>query len=196
MSITAVPLQPIQRGAVRRFWLAILLVVAVALLLAWAGTRQFGHTGSGLRYQIVKQGIGASPTHDDFALIAYKGMLPDGTVFDENAGAPMEIKTTVPGFAEAVTLLKKGGSLRAWIPANLAYGDTPPQGSNIPPNSPLEFEIKLLEFKSRAEVMQSVQQQQMQQMMQQQMGGQGAPGGQGEPLQLPPGMEIPGAEPK
>lgn len=186
MSVTAVPLQPIQRGSVRRFWLAMVLVAIAAVLLAWAGSRQFGHTPGGLRYQIVKQGTGASPTHDDFALIAYKGTLPDGTVFDQNPGAPMELATLVPGFSEAVSLLRKGGSLRAWIPAKLAYGDSPPPGSNIPPNSPLQFDITLLEFKTRAEVMQSMQQQQMQQqMMQQQQGGQGAPGA------LPPGMEMP-----
>lgn len=187
MSITAVPLQPIQRGSVRRFWLAMLLVAAVALVLAWAGNRQFGHTASGLRYQIVTQGTGPNPTHDDFAMLAYKGTLPDGTVFDQNPGAPMEIGTTVPGFAEAVTLLKKGGSMRAWIPAKLAYGDHPPAGSNIPPNSPLQFEIKLIEFKTRAEVMQAMQAQQMQQMLQQQQGG---PPAGGAP-QLPPGVELP-----
>ena len=188
MSVTAVPLQPIQRGSVRRFWLAMILVVAVAIILAWAGGRQFGRTDSGIRYQMIHEGTGASPTRDDFALLAYKGSLPDGKVFDENPGAPMELNSTVPGFAEAVTLLKKGGSIRVWIPAELAYGDNPPQGSPIPPNSPLQFGIKLLEFKTRAEVMETqrmMQQQQMQQMLQQQGGGGGAP-------QLPPGMELPG----
>ena len=179
MSVTAVPLQPIQRGAVRRFWLAMVLLAACAVVLAWAGNRQFGRTDSGVRYQMLVEGAGASPTHDDFALVRYKGMLPDGTVFDENASAPLELATTVPGFSEAVTLLKKGGSLRAWLPAKLAYGDHPPQGSNIPPNTDLQFEIALLEFKTRAEVMEAQKMMQMQQMMQQ--------GGQG----LPPGMELP-----
>ena len=180
MSVTAVPLQPIRRGSVRRLWLAVVLVLAIAAVLAWAGSRQFGQTASGLRYQMIAEGAGESPTRDDFALVAYKGTLPDGTVFDENEGAPMELQSLVPGFAEAVTLLKRGGSLRAWIPAELAYGDSPPQGGVIPPNTPLQFDIKLLEFKSRAEVMQAQQMMQMQQMMQQQGGApegmpQGAP---------------------
>ncbi len=175
MSITAVPLQPIRRGSVRRFWLAMILVAAVALVLAWAGSQQFGSTPSGLRYQMVTQGTGPSPTQEDFALLAYKGSLPDGTVFDENANAPMEIGSTVPGFAEAVTLLKRGGKLRAWIPAELAYGANPPAGGVIPANSPLQFEITLLEFKTRAEVMEAQQMMQMQQMMQQQQGQQQGP---------------------
>ena len=168
MSVTAVPLRPIKRGSVRRFWLAMILVLAAAVVLAWAGNRQFGGTASGIRYQMIKEGTGASPTRDDFALLAYKGSLPDGRVFDENPGAPMEIASTVPGFAEAVTLLKKGGSIRVWIPAELAYGANPPPGGIIPPNSPLQFEIRLLEFKTRAEIEESQRMMQMQQMLQQQ----------------------------
>jgi len=175
MSVTAVPLQPIRQGSVRRFWLAIVLVLAVAFVLAWAGSRQFSQTTSGLRYQMLVEGTGESPTRDDFALVAYKGTLPDGTVFDENPGAPMELASMVPGFAEAVTMLKRGGSLRAWIPPHLAYGDSPPPGGVIPPDTPLQFEIKLLEFKTRAEVMEAQQMMQLQQMLQQQQGAEGAP---------------------
>jgi FKBP-type peptidyl-prolyl cis-trans isomerase FkpA len=175
MSVTAVPLRPIRRGSVRRFWLAIILVIAAALVLAWAGSRQFNGTASGLRYQIVDPGTGKGPTADDYALIGYKGTLPDGTVFDENAGAPMELAAMLPAFSEAVTLLKTGGRMRVWIPAALGYGANPPPGSKIPPNSPLQFDIKLLEFRTRAEVMEQQQMMQLQQMMQQQ---QGAPAGQ------------------
>ncbi|MBT2187222.1 FKBP-type peptidyl-prolyl cis-trans isomerase [Sphingobium nicotianae] len=192
MSVTAVPLRPIKPGSVRRFWLVMVLLFAVAIVLAWAGSRQFGQMPSGLRYQMLEKGTGASPTKEDFALVAYKGMLPDGTVFDENPGAPMELASMVPGFTEAVTKLRKGGKMRAWIPAALGYGDHPPQGSPIPPNSPLVFEIKLLEFKTRAEVMEQQRAMQLQQMMQQQQqqqGGGAAPGGpEGA---LPPGMEGP-----
>jgi len=186
MSVTAVPLHPIKKGSIRRFWLAMILVGALALVLAWAGNRQFGRSDSGLSYQMLVEGTGASPSKDDYALLGYKGTLPDGTVFDENASAPLELSRLVPGFTEAVTKLKKGGKLRAWIPAELAYGATPPQGGVIPPNSPLIFEIKLIEFKTRAEIEEQQRMMQLQQMMQQQQqGGGGMPGG------LPPGMEGP-----
>lgn len=181
MSITAVPLQPIRKGSVRRLGLAIVLLAAIGVVLAWAGNRQFGHTASGLTFQMIESGTGESPTKDDFALIAYKGMLPDGTVFDENPGAPMEIASTVPGFAEAVTLMKKGGHMRAWIPAKLAYGDSPPEGSAIPADSPLVFDLKLIEFKTRAEVMDAQRQMQMQRMLQQQQGAGGPGGSEGAP---------------
>ncbi len=183
MSVTAVPLRPIAKGSVRRFWLGIVLVGACAATLSWAGVRQFGSTESGLRYQIIKPGEGPSPTRDDFALIGYKGTLPDGKVFDENPGAPMEIAGTVPGFAEAITLMRKGGRMRVWIPADKAYGASPPPG--IPANSPLQFDIQLHEFKTRAEIMEAQQQQQLQRMLQQQM--QSQQGESGAPMpEMPP----------
>lgn len=184
MSVTAVPLQPIQPGSVRRLWLGLLLVLAIAVVLAWAGLRQFGHTASGLRYQILEQGAGTSPTRDDFALVGYKGWLPDGTMFEENAGTPMELQTLTPGFAEAVTLLRKGGKMNVWIPANLAYGANPPQGSPIPANSPLQFQVHLIEFRTRAEIEETQRQMQLQQMLQQQMQQQG--GEHGGPPPGPP----------
>jgi hypothetical protein len=170
-SVTAVPLRPIAKGSVRRLWLGVGLVAACAATLSWAGARQFGGTDSGLRYQMIKQGEGPHPTKDDFALIGYKGSLPDGTVFDQNEQTPMELANTVPGFSEAVTLMRKGGQMRVWIPADKAYGASPPPG--IPANSPLQFDIKLIEFKTRAEIMEAQRQMQMQQMLQQQMHQQG-----------------------
>ena len=137
---------------------------------------------------MLTEGKGASPTADDFALVAYKGTLPDGQVFDENKQAPMELANITPGFAHAVTLLKKGGRMRVRIPAELAYGASPPPGSIIPANSPLIFDITLLEFKSRAEVMEMQRQAQMQQMLQQQMMGGGAPGGPGGAVPMPEGV--------
>lgn len=171
MSVTAVPLRPVAKGAILRLWLGVFLAVAVGIGLAFAGTGPFKTTASGLRYQIMEKGTGPSPTAEDFALVGYKGTLEDGTVFDENARAPMEIGSVVPGFAEALTMMKKGGRMRVWIPAKLAYGDSPPQGSGIPAGAPIQFDIRLLEFRTRAEVMQLQQQMQMQQMMQGGMGG-------------------------
>jgi hypothetical protein len=172
-SITAVPLRPIAKGSLTKLWLGVGLAALAGVGLAWAGSAQFGTTDSGLKYQVIEKGVGPTPTREDFALVGYKGTLPDGTVFDQNARAPMEIGNVVPGFAEALTLMHKGGHMRVWIPAKLAYGDSPPQGSGIPADSPLEFDITLHEFKTRAEVMQLQQQMQMQQMMQ----GGGAPQG-------------------
>ncbi|MET0363542.1 MAG: FKBP-type peptidyl-prolyl cis-trans isomerase [Sphingobium sp.] len=173
-SITAVPLRPITKGSLSKLWLGVGIAALAGIGLAAVGSAQFGSTDSGLKYQVLDKGAGPSPSRDDFALVGYKGTLSDGTVFDENARAPMEVANVVPGFAEALTLMHKGGHMRVWIPAKLAYGENPPPGSGIPANAPLQFDIKLIEFKTRAEVMQLQQQMQMQQMMQ---GGGGMPGG-------------------
>jgi len=103
--------------------------------------------------------------------------------------APVDLSSMIPGFSESVTLLKKGGQVRVRLPAKLAYGDTPPQGSTIPAGSPLIFDITLVEHMGRAQMMELQQQQQMQQMLQQQMqGGGGAPGGPGGAPPMPEGM--------
>lgn len=170
-SVTAVPLRPIAKGSLAKLWLGVLIAVLVALGLAWLGASQFGTTASGLRYQMLEEGSGPSPSREDFALVAYKGTLEDGTVFDENERAPMEIASVVPGFAEALTMMRAGGHMRVRIPAELAYGSNPPSGSEIPADAPLIFDIRLLEFRTREELMQMQQQMQMQQMLQQQAPG-------------------------
>lgn len=197
MSVTAVPLRPIQKGSVRRLWLGVAVIAAGSALLTWNGLRPFGQgepqekDGSlhRISYQIIDPGMGDSrPTADDFAQVSYKGSLPDGTVFEETPQpTPMDLSTMIPGFKEAVTLLKKNGKIRVRIPAELAYGNEA-RGEVIPANSPLIFEITLHDFRTRAEVMEMQRQMQMQQMLQQQMQqGGGAPGGapEGAP-QLPP----------
>ncbi len=96
-----------------------------------------------------------------------------------------------------MTLLRKGGQIRVRLPARLAYGATPPQGSTIPADSPLIFDITLVEHMARAQMMELQRQQQMQQMLQQQMQGGGAPGGPGgapggPPVDLPVPQGAPG----
>lgn len=170
MSVTAVPLRPITKGSVSKLWLGILIAFVIAIGLALAGSAKFKETESGLRYQVIRAGTGPSPSREDFALVSYKGTLPDGTVFDQNERTPMEIGNVVPGFAEALTMMKKGGEMRVLIPAELAYGASPPPGSSIPANADLQFDITLIEFKTRQEVMQMQQQMQLQQMLQGQGG--------------------------
>ena len=180
MSVTAVPLRPIAKGSLTKLWVGVAAVVLASAGLASVGQHNMGTTESGIRYQVLEAGTGESPTKEDFALVAYKGTLDDGTVFDQNERAPMALEGVVPGFAEAITMMKKGGHIRVAIPASLAYGNSPPPGSAIPAGATLHFDIKLLEFKTKAEM----QELQRQMMMQQMMGG-GA-GGAGAPGQMPP----------
>lgn len=203
-SATAVPLQPIKKGSVLRYWIAIALLVAGAFGLALWGTSsardEYGGavtTASGLRYKVIRGGEGQSPGNDDVVLVNYTGRLADGTVFDQNPQGAMPVNGVVPGFSEGLKLMQRGGKYRLWIPASLGYGANPPPDPRtgqpgIPANSELTFDVELLEFKSRAEV--EAMQKQMEEMQKAQGGAQGAiPGGVpgGPPQGLPPGV-IPG----
>ncbi|HEV2569756.1 FKBP-type peptidyl-prolyl cis-trans isomerase [Sphingomonas sp.] len=188
MSVTAVPIAPTPRRVLVMLWGGLALALLAAASLAWAGTgavrgnkdgtndqflawnaRQQGvqTTASGLQYQVLREGAGASPTDDDVALINYVGSLRDGKVFDQNQRSPLPVSQVVPGFSEGLKLMKKGGKYRLWIKPELGYGEQS-QGAVIPANSLLVFDVELIEFLPMA----VVQQMQMQQMM-----GGGAPGG-------------------
>ncbi len=117
-------------------------------------------TKSGLQFQVIKPGEGASPVATDTALVKYEGKLRNGSVFDANEQSPMPVNGVVPGFSEALQLMQKGGEYRIWIPSDLAYGDASP-GPEVPPNSLLIFDITLLDFISQ-EQMEELQQQMQQ----------------------------------
>lgn len=111
--------------------------------------------------ETVTKGEGAMPGRDDFVLIAYKGKLKDGTVFDQSDATPMAVSDVVPGFADGLVQMQRGGSYRLTIPAALGYGA---EGSGpIPPNSDLVFEVQLIDWKTRAEFEQMMAQAQAQQ---------------------------------
>lgn len=107
-------------------------------------------TASGLLYKIEKTGEGSSPKAEDSVKVHYKGTLTDGTVFDSSyeRGEPIEFQLNqlIPGWVEAIPMLKKGGKMEIVLPPALGYGDR--AAGKIPANSTLKFEIELLDFKS------------------------------------------------
>lgn len=106
-------------------------------------------TPSGLQYEVIKEGDGPQPTAADQVVVHYTGKLIDGTVFDssENRGVPATFGVTqvIPGWVEALQLMKVGSTWRLFIPSALAYG---PQGAGgiIGPNQTLIFDVSLLEI--------------------------------------------------
>jgi FKBP-type peptidyl-prolyl cis-trans isomerase FkpA len=103
-------------------------------------------TPSGLRIQTLKAGTGPLPGPDDAVLIDYVGRLATGKVFDQAQHAGMMVSGTVPGFAEALQQMHKGGTYRVWIPPQLAYGAEGAGEGAIPPNATLDFTITLLDI--------------------------------------------------
>jgi len=106
---------------------------------------------SGLQYKVLKEGTGKTPRATDTVTVNYEGRLIDKTVFDSSAkqGQPVSFQVggVIKGFSEALQLMKVGSKWEVYIPANLAYGATPPPGSRITPNAPLVFDLELLDVK-------------------------------------------------
>lgn len=104
-------------------------------------------TASGLQYEIISEGKGASPVLSDRVLVNYEGALIDGTVFDSSYtnGEPVEfgLSDVIPGWTEGLQLMKEGGSYRLFIPSFLAYGEQG-AGGFIPPYSTLIFKVELI----------------------------------------------------
>lgn len=104
-------------------------------------------TPSGLQYEVLTEGDGPMPTAEDQVEVHYTGKLIDGTVFDSSVdrGQPATFGVTqvIPGWVEALQLMKAGSKWRLFIPSQLAYG---PNGAGgvIGPNQTLIFDVELL----------------------------------------------------
>jgi FKBP-type peptidyl-prolyl cis-trans isomerase len=109
-------------------------------------------TESGMYYIEVKRGNGAQAEKGKKVTVNYKGMLLDGTVFDESKSHDKPFEFTIgnneviPGWDEGIAKMKKGGKAKFIIPSKLGYGSSG-AGNTIPPFSPLVFEVELLDVK-------------------------------------------------
>lgn len=106
-------------------------------------------TESGLQYEVLTAGEGASPAETDEVSVNYKGTLIDGEVFDEGEGVTFQVNQLIPGWVEALPMMKVGSKWKLFIPAELAYG--PGGAGKIGPNSALIFEMELLSIVDKAE---------------------------------------------
>ena len=112
----------------------------------------FDKTESGLRYKIIQKGDGVQAEKGKTVSVHYKGMLPDGGVFDSSykRNAPIDFPlgqgNVIPGWDEGIALLKVGDKARFVIPPYLAYGERG-AGGVIPPNATLMFDVELMDVK-------------------------------------------------
>lgn len=101
---------------------------------------------SGLEYRIIQNGFGARPAATDIVTVYYKGQLINGKVFDATEpGFPAEfpVNGLIPGWTEALQLMREGDHWQLVIPAGLAYG-TRGAGAAVPPNQSLVFDLTLV----------------------------------------------------
>ncbi|MGI9304796.1 MAG: FKBP-type peptidyl-prolyl cis-trans isomerase [Gammaproteobacteria bacterium] len=106
-------------------------------------------TESGLQYRVIEKGEGKSPTAEDTVIVHYKGTLINGEEFDSSYArgnpATFSLGGIIPGWQEALALMKEGSKWELVVPPELAYGPNGAGGS-IGPNETLVFEVELIEI--------------------------------------------------
>ena len=113
-------------------------------------------TATGLQYSINVSGDGAAipPLMGQKVKVHYEGRLTNGDVFDSSIerGTPavFPVGGLIPGWNEALQMMRPGDIWTLYIPPALAYGEKgvqPPGSASylIPPNSPLIFRLELIE---------------------------------------------------
>jgi FKBP-type peptidyl-prolyl cis-trans isomerase FklB len=101
----------------------------------------------GLQYKIITEGSGPQPQDNDLVTVHYVGTLVDGTEFDSSykrgEATTFPVNGVIPGWTEALKLMKTGSTWMLYIPPQLAYGErgAPPA---IGPNQTLIFKVNLL----------------------------------------------------
>jgi len=121
-----------------------------AFLAANKGKEGVKTTSSGLQYKIIKDGNGQTPKATDTVTVNYSGTLIDGTEFDSSykRGEPASfpLNGVIPGWTEALQMMKVGSKWQLFLPPAIAYGERG-QGRVIGPNAALIFEVELLSVK-------------------------------------------------
>lgn len=91
---------------------------------------------------------GATLTVDYTGAIASTGVIFQSTK-DLGQPATFKLNEVLAGWSQGVPGMKVGGTRRLLIPASLAYGANPPQGSGIPANADLVFDVTLRSIASK-----------------------------------------------
>ena len=108
-------------------------------------------TDSGLQYEILASGSGATPGPTDTVSAHYHGTFEDGRVFDSSVdrGEPIDLPVNgvIAGWTEALQMMTVGSKWRLTVPYALAYGEQG-AGGVIGPFATLIFDIELLDIVS------------------------------------------------
>ncbi|MDR0367714.1 MAG: FKBP-type peptidyl-prolyl cis-trans isomerase [Bacteroidales bacterium] len=105
---------------------------------------------NGMYYIETKQGRGKSPQEGQICVMNYTGTFLNGDIFDTSVGRgafdfQLGRGMVIQGWEIGVAMMKKGGKAILVLPSSLAYGER--GAGNIPPNTPLVFEVELLDIR-------------------------------------------------
>lgn len=109
-------------------------------------------TESGLQYRVIEEGTGDTPASTSNVSVEYTGTLIYGETFDTSRDTdepvPFDLNRVITGFSEGIQLMKEGARYEFFIPAELAYGDQPPQSrpneTQVHPGATLIFDVELI----------------------------------------------------
>jgi FKBP-type peptidyl-prolyl cis-trans isomerase len=103
-------------------------------------------TPSGLASKVLRPGMGTEHPHRwDEVKVHYTGWMTNGRMFDSSEAsgpATFRLQDVIAGWTEGVQQMVVGEIRRFWIPAKLAYGETPVQPGG--PSGMLVFDVELL----------------------------------------------------
>jgi FKBP-type peptidyl-prolyl cis-trans isomerase FklB len=106
---------------------------------------------TGLQYKVLKQGKGKLPKMNEHVVCNYRGLLLDGTEFDDsarhNGPSTFPVRGVIRGWEQALLMMPEGSKWQLFVPAELAYGKAGAPSINVPPNATLIFELELLAVK-------------------------------------------------
>ena len=103
---------------------------------------------SGLQYRVVKSGTGQTPAAEDTVTVSYKGTRVDGYVFDSTKPGEtrdLPVNKLIPGWTEALSMMKEGDEWELVIPAKLGYGEE--RSGNDLWGQALTFDMQLVAVK-------------------------------------------------
>lgn len=106
---------------------------------------------TGVYYEILAPGSLNKPILSSTIYVKYKGTFLNGTVFDQQINPGFTgfiLNNLIDGWKSTIPLIGKGGKIRLSVPSALAYGcqGQASGATAIPPNTPLYFEIELVDF--------------------------------------------------
>ena len=134
---------------VNRFSRAAAVVVAMAGLVGCGDDQQSGPTS--LQIEDVTVGTGATAAVGDTISVFYVLRLFDGTLIQDSRQIqatpvtfPLNRGQLIEGWIQGIPGMRIGGKRKLTVPPSLGYGDNPPQGSGIPRNATLVFDIELV----------------------------------------------------
>jgi hypothetical protein len=121
----------------------------MATILTAIQAKTIDTTGSagGVFYKMLREGEGPTINLNDTLVVNYKGQLLNGFVFDQTTDKPatFPLKRLIKGWQLGLPFCRQGGKIRLIIPSSLAYSIR--NLGEIPPNSPLVFDVEVLEIK-------------------------------------------------